>query len=84
MRYRGSFFHGDQEYAITLTDPTSDGIITPEDLENTEILELMVKKDEEWVPVYTGMDKLPIGGSHFRVTDVCPDADWIELVKIKN
>jgi peroxiredoxin len=83
MRYTGSFFHGDQEYAITLTDPTSDGIITPEDLENKKILELKAKKDDEWVPVYTGMAKLPIGGSLFRVTDVCPDADWVELVKIR-
>jgi peroxiredoxin len=84
MRYTGSFFHEDQEYAITLTDPTSDGIITQEDLENPEILELVAKKGDEWVPVYTGMVKLPIGGSLFRVTDVCPDADWVELVKIKN
>jgi len=83
MRYRGTFFQGDQEYAITLTDPTSDGIITTEDLKNPEILELEVKKGEEWVPVYAEMDKLPIGKFHFRVTDVCPDADWVELVKIE-
>jgi len=43
----------------------------------------MVRKGEKWMPIYTGMEKLPIGGAQYRVTNVYPDADWVELVTIE-
>ncbi len=81
--FRGSFFVGRREYEIAVHDPTGDYLFTAEDWADSTILTLSRKRRGEWVPVYAGIDAVPIGGERYRVRWVSDDGALIELEPVR-
>lgn len=77
--FRGSFFEGRTEYEIVIHDPTGDYLLTKEDTTDPTILTLRRKKKTEWVPVYEGIDSIPIGRNLYRIRRISDDGELIEL-----
>ncbi|MCJ7580085.1 MAG: hypothetical protein MUP98_06070, partial [Candidatus Aminicenantes bacterium] len=80
--FSGSFYEGDQEYQIEITDPTPDLLFTKEDQLTPDILKLKIKKDSKWELVYQGTQNIPIGDHLYRIHFVSDDGNLIELEKI--
>jgi peroxiredoxin len=81
--FSGAFFEGNEEYQIELTDPTPDRLFSKEDMTRPDILKLSQKKDGQWIEVYKGSEKIPIGGRLFRLRFISDDGYLIELEKEK-
>ncbi len=81
--FRGSFFVGKREYEIAVHDPTGDYLFSPEDWADETILTLSRKRRGEWVPVYSGIDAIPIGGESCRVRWISDDGALVELEPIR-
>ncbi|MCJ7616815.1 MAG: TlpA family protein disulfide reductase, partial [Desulfobacterales bacterium] len=77
--FSGSFYEGDQEYQIEITDPTPDLLFTKEDQLTPDILKLKIKKDNKWELVYQGTQNIPIGDHLYRIHFVSDDGNLIEL-----
>jgi len=64
-------------------DPTGDYLFTAEDWADSTILTLSRKRRGEWVPVYAGIDAVPIGGERYRVRRISDDGALIELEPVR-
>jgi len=81
--FHGSFFCGDEEYSIKMIDPNGDRLISEEDWSAPGFLKLEMKKGGDWVPVFEGTRRIPIGGSLFKLSYVSDDGELVELEKEK-
>ena len=81
--FSGSFYEGDQEYQIEITDPTPDLLFTKEDMSNPDILKLKIKKGGEWVLAHQGTKKVPIGDHLYQIHFVSDDGNLVELKREK-
>lgn len=81
--FSGSFYEGDQEYQIEITDPTPDLLFTKEDMSNPDILKLKIKKGSKWELVYQGTQKIPIGDHLYRIHFISDDGNLVELEREK-
>jgi len=79
----GSFYEGNQEYQIEITDPTPDLLFTKEDMSNPDILKLKIKKGNKWELVYQGTQNIPIGDHLYRIHFVSDDGNLVELEREK-
>lgn len=77
--FRGSFFKGRREYEIAVHDPTGDYIFTDVDCADPSILTLSRKRNNDWVPLYEGIEAIPIGGNLYKVRRISDDGDLVEL-----
>ena len=78
--FSGSFFVGDEEYSIEITDPTFDCFLTDEDMEWPGFLTVKKKKGDQSLAIFSGTQKIPIGGRLYRLNHVHDDGKLIELV----
>ena len=81
--FSGSFYEGDREYRIELTDPTPDLLFTKEDQSTPDILNLQIKKRDEWKSVYKGTQNIPIGDHIYHLRFVSDDGNLVELEREK-
>jgi len=81
--FSGSFYEGDLEYQIEITDPTPDLLFTKEDMSNPDILKLKIKKGNKWELVHQGSQKIPIGDHLYRLHFVSDDGHLVELEREK-
>ena len=81
--FSGSFYEGDREYQIEITDPTPDLLFTKEDMSNPDILTLKIKKGSEWELVHQGTQNIPIGDHLYRIHFVSDDGYLVELKREK-
>jgi len=83
QNHEGFFFDGKKEYAIEIQDPTGDFLFTPEDSTDPNILELKIKKKDEWITLHQGIRQIPIGGSFYRLKSISDQGQLVELEKEK-
>jgi hypothetical protein len=77
--HMGSFFLGDQEYAIRIFDPSYDGLFTQDDTGDMRFLTLKKKQENGWIDIYSGTSRIPIGGRFYHLKHVHEDGCLVEL-----
>jgi len=81
--FGGTFFVGDVEYSVEIADLNGDWLLTEEDTTAPGFLKLKMKKGDDWVSVYEGTSRIPIGRSLYRLKFVSDDGNLVELEKEK-
>jgi hypothetical protein len=82
-RFKGTFFVGKIQYVIEFTDTNGDRVLTDEDTTAPGFLKLKMEKGDDWVPVFEGTSRIPIGRSLYRLKFVSDDGFLLELEKEK-
>jgi len=75
----GTFVRDGVDYQIKISDPTCDGIFTPDDANTAAFLTLRKKQGNEWTAVRSDALDIPIGGRLYRVTHVEDDGRLVVL-----
>ena len=81
--FGGTFFVGDVEYGVEIADMNGDRLLTAEDTTAPGFLKLKMKKGDDWVPVYEGTSRIPVGRSLYHLKFVSDDGNLVELEKEK-
>jgi len=83
MRFEGIFFAGQDQYVLEIADLNGDRLLTEEDTTAPGFLKLKMKRGDDWIPVFEGTSRIPIGRSLYHLKFVSDDGDLVELEKEK-